>query len=689
MSDDNSKQKPRRLETILYGASYYHEYMPYERLDEDVALMKQAGVTIVRVGESTWSLWEPEDGRFEHAWMDRVVDAVHAAGIKVILGTPTYSIPPWMHRRHPEILARRANAPPTTYGMRQNMDTDSPAYRFYADRIIRRLVGHYRDHPAVIAWQIDNETASYGATNDDVFAGFVDHLRRKFGSPEALNAAWVLNYWGQSLTAWEDLTRQDTPASTGYRLEWTRWSQRRVTDFLEWQTAIVRELRRPDQLIMHNFSPGVHADIDEFAAARMLDVVGANPYHASQDHFDGHAQTFNGDFYRSLKRDNYWVTEINAQSIGWTSAHQFPPYDGQARLDVYTHLASGANLVVYWHWHSVHSGTETYWKGVLGHDLEPNRFYSEVSRTAGELARLGQRLVNIKKTNQVAILHSVDSLNALEIMPISDGHPPDFMPWMRKKSDYVALLHQVHRALYELNVEVDFVFPKSPDFAGYKLLIVPALYVADDALLARIADFVRDGGHVLMTFKSGFADENSRVRWTRQPGALREAAGFSYQEFSTLEHPLALKDDPFNAAAENRVMLWAEFLEPETAEALAFYDHPFFGRWPAVTRNRFGKGVLTYLGTWPSRGLIAKILADVLEEAAIAFPDSALPAAIRVKQGINALGKSLHYYLNYSGEELVLGYPHAPAVNLLSGETIEQNGSVQIEPWGVAIMEER
>ena len=326
---------------------------------------------------------------------------------------------------------------------------------------MQQLVVQSRDHPAVIAWQIDNETASYGATNDDVFAGFVDHLKGK--SPEALNRAWLLNYWGQSLSAWEDLTRQDTPSSTGYRLEWTRWSQTRVTNFLAWQAALVRELKRPDQLVVHNFSPGVHADVDERAVAQMLDVVGANPYHPTQDRFDGHTQTFNGDFYRSLKRDNYWVTEINAQTIGWSSAHQFPPYDGQARLDVYSHLASGADLVAYWHWRSLHSGIETYWKGVLGHDLEPNRFYAEVTATARELSRIGPRLAGLRKANEVAILYSVNSLTALEIMAITaEGHEPDFMPWMRRKSDYVALLHQVHRAFYDLDVEVDFVFPDTP-----------------------------------------------------------------------------------------------------------------------------------------------------------------------------------------------------------------------------------
>ena len=171
-------------------------------------------------------------------------------------------------------------------------------------------------------------------------------------------------------------------------------------------------------------------------------------------------------------------------------------------------------------------------------------------------------------------------------MPIAaEGHEPDFMPWMRRKSDYVALLHQVHRTFYDLNVEVDFVFPDAPKFTGYRLLVVPALYVADQALLLRIASFVKAGGHVLMTFKSGVADENSRVRHIRLPGPLREAAGVSYQEFSTLERPLALKGDPFAIGADgNHVMYWAEFLETESAQPLAYYDHPFFG--PDGRRSR-------------------------------------------------------------------------------------------------------
>src|SRR5581483_1082011 len=216
--------------------------------------------------------------------------------------------------------------------------------------------------------------------------------------------------------------------------------------------------------------------------------------------------------------------------------------------------------------------------------------------------------------------------------------------------------HQFHRALYSLNIGTDFVFPEDADFSAYKLLIVPALYISDDALLEKISNYVKAGGHVLMTFKSGFCDGNSMVRWTRQPGPLRDAAGFSYQEFSTLEKPLALKGDPFQAAAENKVMYWAEFLMPEHAKPVAYYDHPFFGRWPAITRNQYGAGTLTYEGTFLSDALQKRLLLDELKSAGLSSADQSLPSAVHATHGVNGFGKTIHYYLNYSGEPQTIQY---------------------------------
>ena len=677
---------------ILYGAAYYNEYMPADlqpgRLEKDVALMKAAGISVVRMGESTWSLWEPEDGHFEYAWMDRVVDAMGKAGIKVIMGTPTYSVPTWMVHEHPEILVRYQGADTnTTYGMRQNMDTDNPTFRFYAERVITNLVSHYRDNPTVIGWQIDNETGSYGAYNQDVFTGFVNHLKQKFGTTDALNKAWFLNYWGEDVNGWENMPIPDRATSTSYKLEWSRWEQLRVADYLNWQAELVRKSRGPNQFVTHDFGGMMHNDRNEFEIAKSLDVVANNIYHGTQDHMDGAWQAEQSDFSRSLKHGNFLITETNAQTLGWDSAGQFPPYDGQMRLDVYSYLASGANMVEYWHWHSIHAGQETYWKGVLSHDLEPNRAYAEVSKTAHELQKIGPELVDLKIKNQVAILYSVDSDNGINFMPYERGGERGWTPGKAGDS-YGNLIVQFHRALYDANVGTDFVFPETADFSQYKLLIVPALYVADDALLKKIADYVKGGGHVLMTFKSGFTNENSAVRWERAPGPLREAAGFTYQEFSNLEHPLALKGDPWHVGEENKVSKWAEFLQLDHAEALATYDHPFFGKWPAITRNHYGSGELVYEGTQLSDALQGKVVLDALKSAGLTNPDQNLPASVHVKHGANRFGKQLHYYLNYSSSDQAITYPYAAGKDLLTDTAITANQQITLKPWDLAIIEE-
>lgn len=679
------------MPSVLYGAAYYNEYMPAAlqpgRLEKDVALMKAAGITVVRMGESTWSLWEPEDGKFETAWMDRVVDAMGKAGIKVVMGTPTYSIPTWMYKAHPEMLARPLGGAYVGYGMRQNMNTDDPNYRRYAERVITRMVEHYKNNPTVIGWQIDNETSSYGASNESLYPAFIDRLKKKFGTPEELNKAWFLNYWGQDVNRWEDMPTRDNATSTSYKLEWTRFSQDRVTEFLAWQADLVRKNRRPDQFVTTDYGGMMRTDVNEPEVAKVLDVVADNPYHGTQDHMDGHWQALQGDFSRSLKHANYLVTETNAQTLGWTSAAQYPPYDGQLRLDVYTHLSSGANMVEYWHWHSIHAGQETYWKGVLSHDLEPNRAYAEVSRTAHELEKIGPEIANLKIKNDVAILYSVDSQNAINFMPMEGNSAIIWEPG-KGQGTYVKTLTQLHKALYNANVGADFVFPDAKDFSAYKLLIVPPLYIADDALLERISNYVKNGGHVLMTFKSGFANENSAVRWERAPGPLREAAGFTYQEFSNLEKPLALKGDPLHAGEENKVNTWAEFLMPTTAEPLAFYDHPFFGRWPAITHNKFGSGSLIYEGTLLSDALQATVVQNALVESGIAASARQAASPIRVKSGINAQGHPVHFLLNYSSAPATLAYRFGAGKDLLTGHTLAAGQPVTVAPWVVVIAEE-
>jgi beta-galactosidase len=668
---------PDKMDNILYGAAYYEEYMPYDRLEQDVQLMQQAGISVVRMGESSWGLWEPQDGHFDFAWMDRVIDRMQQAGIKVILGTPTYSVPAWMYKEHPEIFIQRFDAKTITFGYRQNTDLMNPIYRSHCERVIRKLLEHYKNNPTIIGWQIDNETSAGDAANPDVQAGFVEYLKKKFRTVDELNKDWLLNYWGQRLNDWTEIPPQEGIINPGWKLEWERYQQWITTDFLAWQASIVNEYKRPDQFITHDLAGPPRPQVSERDIARSMDIMAANPYHGTQDQFDGIGSSMVGDYTRSLKKTNYLVTETNAQTIGWDSKEQFPPYDGQLRLDVYTHLSSGANMVEYWHWHSIHNGQETYWKGVLSHDLEPNRAYAEVSRTAHELQRIGPHLVDLRQDNKVAILYSADSSDGIEFMKFSD------------RVNYHTLLSQMYSALYRNNVGVDFVFPDTTDFANYKVVIVPLLYVASDELLNRLAGYVRGGGHLVTTFKSGFTSEYDTVRWIMAPGPLRKAAGVRYQEFSSLKKPLALKGDPFGAGSDNRVSEWAEMLILEGAQPLAYYEHPFFGKYPAITRNHFGRGTLTYEGTVLSDTLQSKLLLDELALAGLKGPDQDLPATVHVKHGTNSQGKAIHYYMNYSNSPQAFKYVYKAGQELLMSGAVTPSESITLEPWNLVIIEEQ
>ena len=210
--------QPQKFSTILYGVSYYHEYMPYERLEKDVQLMQDAGLSVVRVGESTWSLFEPEEGRFEFAWMDRIIDRMQKAGIKVILGTPTYSIPAWLAKKHPEIFVERLDGSKSSYGIRQNFDITNPTYLFYCERIIRKMMEHYAKHPAIIGYQVDNETTTYEAANYDYFRGFVDYMKNKYKTTDTINKLWGLNYWGMTLNDWDEFPTRQNSTNPSYKL---------------------------------------------------------------------------------------------------------------------------------------------------------------------------------------------------------------------------------------------------------------------------------------------------------------------------------------------------------------------------------------------------------------------------------------------------------------------------------------
>ncbi len=668
------------VKSLLYGVAYYDEYMPYDRLEKDVQMMKEAGINVVRIAESTWSTVEPQDGVFDFSHIDRVLNAMQKAGISVILGTPTYAVPTWLVKKYPDVLAITPQGQ-NQYGTRQNMDISNKNFRFHAERVIRKIMEHVKDNPAIIGYQVDNETKAYNTAGPGVQKLFIEYMRDKFKSLDSINKAFGLDYWSNRINSWEDFPSMTGSINASQLAEFSKFQRKLVTDYLAWQAAIVNEYKHPGQFVTQNFdlewrgwSFGIQPDVDHFAAARALDIAGVDIYHPSQDDLTGTEISFGGDVARSMKAGkNYLVIETEAQGFP-----QWVPYPGQLRLQAFSHLASGANMVEYWHWHSIHNSAETYWKGLLSHDFEPNPTYEEAKTVGKDFQRLTPELINLKIKNKVAILFSNEALTGFNQFKFGWG----------SRENYNDILRSMYDALYRMNVGVDLVDPSSTNIEDYKLLIVPALYAAPDYLLERLNRYVKNGGNIVYTFKSGFSDQNVKVRSCRQPGIISEACGIYYSEFTIPQH-VSLKGDPYQVGSlNNEVKTWMELITPTTAKVLAYYDHPAWGKYAAITRNNYGKGSALYIGCMMSNQVIEKILAGELKNAGLWGEAQKLYFPLITKAGINESGKTVRYIFNYSSKPVNVNYSFGNGHELLSGKVISKNSELPVEPWGLRIIEE-
>ena len=584
------------MRELLYGAAYYDEYMPYERLAKDVAMMKKAGINTVRIAESTWSTCEPQEGVFDFSHVIRVMDAMEEAEINVIIGTPTYAVPTWMVKAYPGVLAETVKGR-GIYGERQIMDITHPVYRYYAERVIRKLMEVSAHRKCVIGFQLDNETKYYGTAGKNVQLGFVKYLREKFHNDlDAMNHEFGLDYWSNRINAWEDFPDVRGTINGSLGAEFEKFQRTLVDEFLSWQADIVNEYRREDQFITHNFdfewrgySYGVQPDVNHYHAAKALTIAGTDIYHPTQDDLTGAEIAFGGDMTRSLKRDNYLVLETEAQGYpGWT------PYKGQLRLQAYSHLANGANSVMYWHWHSIHNSFETYWRGLLSHDMQENAPYREACIIGNEFSRLGSHLVNLKKKNEVAILVSNEALTALKQCVIK---PTDNIII---SNTMISCCSCFNSKPFKMNVECDFVWPESDNLDQYKAIFVPALYAAPDELLEKLKQYTANGGTLVATFKTAFANENVKVSHEMQPHILSNCFGISYQQF-TFPKNTGLSGSIINGIAkgadeEAEAKVFMELLMPQEAEVLASYDHYNWKEYAAITKNHYRKGTAIYIG---------------------------------------------------------------------------------------------
>ena len=686
-----------KTEKLYFGAAYYSEYLPYDRVEKDMEMMEKAGMNVIRIAESTWSTLEPQEGVYDFTHIDRMLNAAACHHISVIVGTPTYAVPTWLVKKYPDILAITQNGR-ERYGHRQNMDITNPDYLSHAERVIRVLMEHVKDVPHVIGYQLDNETKSYGTAGPRVQAMFVDYLKENFPDINDFNHEFGLDYWSNRVNDWDDFPDVRGTINQSLAAEFCKFQRSLVTKFLSWQADIVCEYKRDDQFITQNFdfdwtthSIGYQSQVDQYDASRCMTVAGADIYHPSNEELTGAEITVCGNISRSLKKDNYLILETEAQGLTpWL------PYPGQLRLQAYSHIANGSNSVMYWHWHSIHNAIESYWKGVLSHDFSENETYREAVVIGNEWNKIGSHLKNLKKENKIAIMLDNASLTGFTQFPLEKAGANGYNTVMRWFSD----------ALYRLNIEYDMISSREQDFSGYECLIVPALYSAPESLLLALDSYVRNGGHLITTFRSGFSDEYLKIYPDMQPHILHECLGLHYDQFTHPHHVdiVPVQSDVMAAAQEHfshpddsafsltsSACEWMELITCDTAVPVLKYSHPAYERYAAAAKNQYGNGSTLYFGTmFENDELLESVLLSFLHETGFSGGDLSSDAPhypLIVKRGINDSGKELCYYLNYSKDPVSVTHHGKNGVELISEAAIVCGDKIDLGGWGVAVVE--
>ncbi len=667
-----------KVQNLIYGAAYYDEYMPYDRIEKDMELMVRAGMNTIRIAESTWSTLEPQEGVFDFTHLRRMLDAAKKYGLNVIIGTPTYAVPTWLVRKCPEVLAI-THGGQNLYGPRQNMDITNPVYLHHAEIIIRKLMEYVKDEPHVIGFQLDNETKSYDTCTPYAQSKFVEYIKDKFPNLEDFNHEFGFDYWSNRINTWEDFPDVRATINQSFAAEYRKFQRQLVTDFLTWQSNIVAEYKRPDQFITQNFdfewhdySYGLQPEVDQYAASKAVTVAGADIYHPSQEHLSGQEITTCGNIARGIKNENYLILETQCQGNP-----EWLPYPGQIRLQAYSHLANGANSVMYWHWHSIHNAIESYWKGVLSHDFSEGEAYKECCVIGNEWKRIGDKIKNLRKTNKIAIVANNEALTGLIQFPTAtkDAHA------------YNRVLRWIADSLFEMNIEFDIIPANENLLSNYDCIILPAFYSAKESYLNALDTYVSNGGNLITTFKTAFSDEHLKIYHNTQPHILHKALGLHYDQFTYPENVTVNYKDETSEASE-----WMEMLLCDSATPLVHYEHHAWDRYTAVAQNHYSKGHTLYLGTMFGKNTLKALLKDFFLLCDINEPDKLSFSAtypVSVKQGINDDGKHILYFLNYSKKIQTITNTSGDAVELISNENVFRNDRITLEPWGVKILEIR
>jgi beta-galactosidase len=660
---------------FYFGVDYYPEHWPEERWPIDTQLMAEAGFNVVRLAEFAWSRMEPVEGQFDFGWLDRAIEILSSRGIQVILGTPTASPPPWLMQKRVDLFRVREDGLRVTFGNRREYCPNHPTYHEYSRRIVTKMAEHYAKNPAVIGWQIDNEFGErcYCPTCASAFQTW---LMAKYASLDNLNQKWGTIFWSHVYNDWAEIP---LPLATGgspnpgLALDFYRFSSASYVAYQQVQIDILRQ-KCPQHFITHNFMGFGYDRLNYYELARNLDLVSWDNYPRLQWNMaaevDPSRLALGHDTMRGLKHKNFWMMEQQAGPGGWDSL-SVRPRPGELRLWAYQAIAHGADAVIFFRWRTARFGVEQYWHGLLDHDGSPSRGYMEIKRMGAEIQKIGSQVAVSQVKSKVGMLLSYDSRFAFQIQP----NNPQF--------SYSDHFHQLYLALYRQNISIDVVSP-GDNLTDYRIVLAPALHLVDEKVAENLNQFVREGGILVVTQRTGVKDECNLVVNLRLPGLLAELCGVEVEEYDSLAVGMGNKIEftiP-ELAGSLPVGVLCEVLKPTTASVLGRYTLDYYAGKPAITLNQFGKGMAIYIGAVGDMALYEALYSWLMEKAGV---DKGFLAQSGVEVTERWQGdKRLLFLLNHSEREQIVKLEY-PSLNLFDGGSLLA-GEVKLSPKDVMIL---
>ncbi|MCX7015925.1 MAG: beta-galactosidase [Candidatus Sumerlaeota bacterium] len=637
------------------GFDYYPEHWEEEMWPEDLRLMREAGVTCVRIAEYAWSRMEPEEGRFEFDWLDRFYALAEKNDIRVILGTPTSAAPPWAWRKYPDlVLLQEDGQRCCTTSRRYNCPT-SPDYLRLCDRIIEEMAKRYGQHPLTIGWQTDNEISGQVCFCEHCQTAMREHLKEKFGTVEALNQAMGLVFWAHEVTDWDQVVYPRPGmdhAHPSLRLEMHRFFSRQWSRFAQRQTDLIRK-RSPGRFVTHNLAGyGSRVDLFDFAAAH--DFLSMDLYPKAMIDPPGRVALAN-DVTFSAQNRPHWVLELQT-GTPCTKFYKAPvPREGQLRLWAHQCAAHGAEGVVYFRWRKSPVGQEMFGNGLLDQDARPRRQYAEIQKLGEDFRKLAEALPGYHPASEVAVVYDfAERINA-EIHSFAID------------TDYWNHLREWWEAARALGLNVRFVRP-TDDLRPFRLVLAPQQYTTSPEIVANFTNYVREGGTLVGAHRMGWFDVHGKPSRQTLPGGMTALFGAEVEEYERVmdvNPNRVVFNKEIGPPAECRG--WNYYLNSLVAKPLGTFESQFYAGRMAASEHSFGKGRAIYVGTQLGPEPLKRLVAWLGRGVGLPLIAENWPKDVELARLTDFNLDEVWALLNHSHEPRAVELPK-PATDLLSKE---------------------